>query len=92
MSFAFVGAHPVGDVFCLCGSPPCGRWRAVAVCVQSPTGVGSYKMPFTADGLERVGAHPVSDAFALVGAHPVGDAFALVGAHPVGDGVPWRCA
>ncbi len=31
MLFAFVGAHP------------CGRWHALAVCVKSPTGVGSYK-------------------------------------------------
>jgi len=30
---AFVGAHPVGD------------GRALAVCMQSPTGVGSYKHP-----------------------------------------------
>jgi hypothetical protein len=30
---AFVGAHPVGDGF------------ALAVCVQSPAGVGSYKQP-----------------------------------------------
>jgi hypothetical protein len=29
----FVGAHPVGDGF------------ALAVCMQSPTGVGSYKQP-----------------------------------------------
>jgi len=40
--FAFVGAHPVGDWFC-CGSPPCGRLPAMAVCVKSPTGVGSRK-------------------------------------------------
>ena len=36
-----------------------GDWRALAVCVQLPTGVGSYKQP------------PMP--FAFVGAHPVGD-------------------
>ncbi len=30
-------------LFLLCRNPPRGRWLALGVCVQSPTGVGSYK-------------------------------------------------
>jgi hypothetical protein len=33
IGFVFVGAHPVGD------------WLALAVSMESPTGVGSYKQP-----------------------------------------------
>jgi hypothetical protein len=90
---AFVGAHPVGD------------WLALAVCVQSPTGVGSYK-------------HPHGELFCCLCGSPPRGRLACVGgmraiAHrggllqtpprrivllplweptPWAIGLPWRCA
>ena len=70
-------APPLGPwSFTFVGVQPCGRWLTLVVCMQSPTGVGSYKQPPMGHGL-----------LPLWEFNPVGDGrFPLWEPTPVGDG------